>query len=224
MTAPAATDPSVAPTFSAQLRDATREDHERAEGSPFIVAYFDGRLSVEGFAALQAQLWFVYQALESSAHELRRDPIVAPFLDPRLDRLASLDLDLRTLVGADWRDRVRPGAATRAHADRIMELARTWPSGYVAHHYIRYLGDLSGGRALGTKARKLYGLDDDGVRFYRFDGIESPRAFKEGYRRLLDTAPWSADERSRIVEEARTAFRLSEAMFLELDQAVGVAA
>ena len=131
---------------------------------------------------------------------------------------------LRTLVGADWRDRVRPGAATRAHADRIMELARTWPSGYVAHHYIRYLGDLSGGRALGAKARKLYGLDDDGVRFYRFDGIESPREFKEGYRRLLDTAPWSADERSRIVEEARTAFRLSEAMFLELDQAVGVAA
>ncbi len=224
MTAPAATDPSVAATFSAQLRDETREDHERAESSPFIVAYFEGRMPVEGYAALQAQLWFVYQALESSAHELRRDPIVGPFLDPRLDRLPSLDMDLRTLVGDDWRDRVQPGAATRAHADRIMELARTWPGGFVAHHYIRYLGDLSGGRALGTKARKLYGLDEDGVRFYRFDGIESPREFKEGYRRLLDTAPWSAEERARIVDEARTGFRMTEAMFRELDQTVGVAA
>jgi heme oxygenase len=224
MTAPAAADPSVAATFSTRLRDETREDHERAESSPFIVAYLEGRIPVEGYAALQGQLWYVYEALESSARELRGDPIVGPFLDPRLDRLPSLDADLRALLGEGWRDRVHPGEATRAHAARIVELARTWPGGYVAHHYIRYLGDLSGGRALGSKARKLYQLDEDGVRFYRFQGIESPREFKDGYRRLLDGAPWSPDERSRIVEEARTGFRMTEAMFQELDRTVGVGA
>jgi heme oxygenase len=224
MTAPAVTEASVAATFSARLRDETRDYHERAESSPFIVAYFAGRMPIEGYAALQAQLWFVYQALESSAHELRGDPVVGPFLDPRLDRLASLDVDLRALLGDDWRDRVEPGPATRAHADRIVELARTWPAGYVAHHYIRYLGDLSGGRALGARARRLYGLGEDGVRFYRFDGIDSPREFKEAYRRLLDDAPWSEDERSHIVDEARAGFRMTEAMFRELDQKVGVSA
>ena len=221
MTAQDATVSSEAVPFSTRLRDETREDHERAEHSPFITAYLAGRLPMAGYAALQGQLWFVYEALESSARELRDDPVAGPFLDVRLDRLPSLEVDLRRLVGEDWRDRVRAGEAAAAHAERIRELARTWPGGFIAHHYIRYLGDLSGGRALGGKARKLYQLDDDGVRFYRFDDIDSPREYKDGYRRLLDTAPWSSDEQARIVDEARTGFRMTEAMFGELDRTVG---
>ncbi len=224
MTAHEATAPTTAVPFSARLRDETRDDHERAESSPFIVAYMAGRVPVDGYAALQGQLWFVYDALETSARQLREHPVVGPFLDPRLDRLASLDADLRRRVGDDWRDRVRPGDATRAHAEHIRELARTWPDGYVAHHYIRYLGDLSGGRALGSKARKLYQLEDDGVRFYRFDEIESPKEFKDGYRRLLDDAPWSPEEQARIVDEARTGFRMTQAMFEELDRSVAAGA
>ena len=221
MTAQDATVPSEAVPFSTRIRDETRPEHERAESSPFITAYLAGRLPIGGYAALQGQLWFVYEALESSARELRDDPVAGPFLDVRLDRLPSLEVDLRRLVGEDWRDRVRAGEAAAAHAERIRELARTWPGGFIAHHYIRYLGDLSGGRALGSKARKLYQLDDDGVRFYRFDDIDSPREFKDGYRRLLDTAPWSSDEQARIVDEARTGFRMTEAMFGELDRTVG---
>jgi heme oxygenase len=217
-------DASIEP-FSTQLREGTREEHERAESTGFVSAYLAGRVPLEGFAALQGQLWFVYEALESAAPGLRRDPVVGPFLDPRLDRLASLDADLRTLLGATWRERVRPGEAARSHAARIGELARSWPAGYLAHHYLRYLGDLSGGRALGHKARTTYHLDGDGARFYQFEGIASAREFKDAYRRRLDEAPWSADERERIVEEARVGFRLSGALFAELERAfpVGVA-
>jgi heme oxygenase len=145
---------------------------------------------------------------------------VGPFLDPRLDRVPSLEADLCRLGGDDWRRRAHAGDAARAHAARIREVARSWPAGFIAHHYIRYLGDLSGGRALGAKARKLYQLDDDGIRFYRFDAIESPKEFKDGYRRLLDGAPWSSDEQARIVDEARTGFRMTQAMFEELDRSV----
>jgi heme oxygenase len=220
MTAHEVTAPSAAVSFAVRLREGTREDHERAEHSAFIVAYLDGRVPIEGYAALQGQLLFVYEALETSARELRDDPVVGPFLDPRLDRVPSLMADLRRLVGDDWRDRVHPGDATRAHAARIRDVARSWPAGLIAHHYIRYLGDLSGGRALGAKARKLYQLDDDGVRFYRFEAIESPKEFKDGYRRLLDAAPWSSDEQARIVDEARVGFRMTQAMFEELDRSV----
>lgn len=104
-------------------------------------------------------------------------------------------------------------------SDRIREVARTWPDGPIAHHYIRYLGDLSGGRALGNRALTLYGLSDAGVLFYRFDLIESPRAFKGEFRHLLDAAPWSATEQDRIVAEARAGSRLTGAMFGELEQA-----
>jgi heme oxygenase len=212
------TKPDASAAFSVRLRDGTREDHERAESSPFITAYLAGRVPREGYAALQGQLWFVYDALEGTARSLRDDPVVGAFLDPRLDRLAALDTDLRMLVGDDWRERVEPGPAALAHASRIREIGVTWPAGVIAHHYIRYLGDLSGGRALGSKARKLYQLTDEGVRFYRFDDIPSPAAFKDDYRRLLDTAPWSATEQARIIDEARTGFRMTGAMFLELDR------
>lgn len=210
--------------FSARLRDGTRQDHERAEGSAFVTAYLAGGLPLEGYVALHGQLWFVYEALESSAAQLRDDPIVAPFLDPRLHRLPALDADLRALMGERWRTQLRPGPAVRAHAERIRELASGWPAGFVAHHYIRYLGDLSGGRALGAKARKLYALTDDGVRFYRFDGIESVREFKDRYRGLLDSAPWSDAEQRRVIEEARAGFRLTRAMFEELGGSFGVGA
>lgn len=207
--------------FSFRLRDQTREDHERAEASPFITAYMAGRIPLDGYAALQGQLWFIYEALEDAARDLRAHPIVGPFLDPRLDRLPALRADLRRLVGDEWRQRVEPGPSARAHAARIREVAQAWPAGLVAHHYIRYLGDLSGGRALGTRARKTYGLTDDGALFYRFDGIESPRAFKDQYRRLLDAAPWSPIEQDRIVEEARSGFRLTGSMFEELERGYG---
>lgn len=212
--------------FSERMRAETRDDHEQAESSPFITAYLAGHLPLEAYAALQGQLWFVYEALEESARDLRDHPVVGVFLDPRLDRLPALDADLRALVGHDWRSRVHPGAAAAAHAARIRELARTWPAGLVAHHYIRYLGDLSGGRALGNRARKLYQLSDAGVLFYRFDRIESPNAFKTEYRRLLDAAPWPTAEQDRIVQEARAGFRMTGAMFQELEQtfATGVPA
>ena len=47
MTAQDATVSSEAVPFSARLRDGTREDHERAESSPFITAYLAGRVPIE---------------------------------------------------------------------------------------------------------------------------------------------------------------------------------
>ena len=221
MTAQEPTVSSVAVPFSARLRDGTREDHERAESSPFITAYLAGRVPIDGYAALQGQLWSIYDALESSAAQLRDDPVVGPFLDPRLDRLPSLDADLRRLVGDDWR---QPGPGWRGDRGpcRAHPRARTDVARRLHRPPLHPLsGDLSGGRALGSRARKLYQLDDDGVRFYRFDDIESPEEFKDGYRRLLDAAPWSPGEQARIVDEARTGFRLTGAMFEELDRTVG---
>lgn len=203
--------------FSVRIREATRDDHERTEGSSFISAFLDGRVSRAGFAAMTEQLWFIYEALDEGAALLQDDPIAAPFLDPRLARGAALDADLTELVGSDWRDRVTACPATLAHAERIRHLGRSWPGGYLAHHYIRYLGDLSGGKVVGRTAQRVYGLSDAGVRFYRFDEIPSAREFKTTYRMLLDDAPWTEAERRRILEEAGLGFRMTGAMFDELD-------
>lgn len=211
-------DPHIhAEPFSARIREATRADHERTEQSPFIGAFLDGRVTREGYAAMTGQLWFIYEALEAGASVLRDDPVAGPFLDRRLSRRAALNADLTELMGADWRTGLTASSATRSHADRITTLSQTWPGGYLAHHYTRYMGDLSGGKVVGKTAQRVYGLTDAGVRFYRFDEIPSGRAFKDAYRQLLDDAPWTEDERLRIMDEACESFRMAGAMFDGLD-------
>jgi heme oxygenase len=209
--------------FSVRVREETRDDHERAERSTFVADLVGGRLPRQAFADFTSQLWVLYQALDAGAARLRNDPIVGPFLDPRLERGAALAADLEELLGPDWRDRIRPLPATTAHATRITTLADEWPAGYLAHHYLRYLGDLSGGKVMGKAAQRTYGLTDAGVRFYRFEAIPSGREFKDHYRRLLDSAAWSEEERQRILAEVALGFRMSGAMFEELADAVDAA-
>jgi heme oxygenase (biliverdin-producing, ferredoxin) len=205
---------SAAP-FSTVIRTATHEQHTRAEESSFMGDLLGGRLGVEAFRRYTEQLWFVYRALEDHAAALRSDPVAGPFLRPELARTRQLERDLAHLLGADWRDRAGALPATRDYAARIAECARSWPGGYVAHHYTRYLGDLSGGQVIRGTAEKTWGFQrkGDGVRFYVFDDIDNPAAFKREYRVLLDKLPVDETEKQRILDEARHAFDLNTAVF-----------
>ncbi|SEF56717.1 heme oxygenase [Actinacidiphila yanglinensis] len=212
------TPPSVAAPFSAVIRSASQDQHTEAENSPFMSDLFGGRLDVEAYTRYTEQLWFVYRALEDGAATLAGDPVAGPFLHPALLRVPALERDLDHLRGPGaWRDAV-PLPATAAYAARIREVAGTWPAGYVAHHYTRYLGDLSGGQVIRDTAEKRWGFahKGDGVRFYVFDAIGNPAAFKRGYRALLDAMPLNSSERERVLRECGRAFQLNTTLFAEL--------
>ncbi|MGW0776272.1 biliverdin-producing heme oxygenase [Streptomyces sp. NPDC002835] len=207
--------------FSTQIRLASQERHTTVQTSHFMDHLLAGRLGVEAYARYTEELWFVYRALEGAGEALRGDPVAGPFIRPELTRTAELERDLGHLRGAD----VRPGdlvplPATAAYAARIEECARTWPAGYVAHHYTRYLGDLSGGQVLRDVAEKTWGFDrkGDGVRFYVFERIPNPAAFKRDYRRLLDDVRADDLERQRMVDECRRAFDHNVAVLRELER------
>lgn len=209
------------PTFSTLIRTASHEQHTEAESSTFMSDLLGGRLDVSAYARYTEQLWFVYRALEDGAHTLREDPVAGPFIRPELARVAELERDLAHLRGPDWRAGLTALPATKTYAARVEECARTWPGGYVAHHYTRYLGDLSGGQIIRGKAEKTWGFDrkGDGVRFYVFEGIANPAAFKRSYRELLDgldTVVPDELEKQRIVDECKFAFDLNTAVFREL--------
>ncbi|WP_367125647.1 heme oxygenase (biliverdin-producing) [Streptomyces phytohabitans] len=213
--------PAGATAFSTLIRTASRQQHEEAETSAFMGDLLGGRLGVAAYRRYTEQLWFVYEALESAAEDLRADPVAGPFVQPGLFRLAALRRDLDHLHdGADWRARVRPLPATEAYAARIAELADGWPGGYVAHHYTRYLGDLSGGQIIRGTAERTWGFarKGDGVRFYVFEDIGNPAAFKRAYRELLDALPLDDLEKQRVVEECKRAFALNTAVFRELGE------
>ncbi|MFG2517093.1 heme oxygenase (biliverdin-producing) [Streptomyces sp. NPDC048584] len=202
-------------SFATLIRTASHEQHVQAETSTFMSDLLGGRLGVEAYARYTEQLWFVYEALESGAHGLTSDPVAGPFIQPELFRLPSLERDLAHLRGPGWRSTLAALPATRAYAARVTECARTWPSGYVAHHYTRYLGDLSGGQIIRGKAEQTWGFarKGDGVRFYVFEDITNPAAFKRGYRELLDAIPADDLEKQRMVGECKHAFTLNTAVF-----------
>ncbi|MFF1275939.1 heme oxygenase (biliverdin-producing) [Streptomyces marokkonensis] len=207
-------------SFSTLIRTASHQQHVEAETSAFMSDLLGGRLGVDAYARYTEQLWFVYEALESGARGLTSDPVAGPFVRPELFRLPALERDLAHLRGPDWRSRLTALPATRTYADRVAECARDWPGGYVAHHYTRYLGDLSGGQVIRGRAERTWGFarKGDGVRFYVFEDISHPAAFKRDYRGLLDALPAGGPEKQRIVSECKRAFALNTAVFRALGE------
>lgn len=206
--------------FSTVIRVASHEQHTEAETSTFMSDLLGGKLGVDAYTRYTEQLWFVYRALEDAAESLKDDAVAGPFIQPELLRVAEIERDLAHLLGPDWRDTVTALPATEAYAARVAECAAEWPGGYVAHHYTRYLGDLSGGQIIRDKAERTWGFDrkGDGVRFYVFADIANPAAFKRTYRELLDAIAADDLEKQRIIDECKRAFDFNGAVFRELGE------
>ncbi|OXM57372.1 biliverdin-producing heme oxygenase [Amycolatopsis thailandensis] len=211
---PVTTDVESGP-FSANLRASTMAAHERANHSEYMNALLGGELSLEGYTRLAIQYYFIYQAIERAADKLAADPVAGKFVFEELRRLPSLERDLEHLVGPDWRETVRPLASTERYARRVAE-ASDWSGGFVAHHYTRYLGDIAGGQVIRRLLEREYEVRDAGSLFYHFDQLGSAPKFRDGYRERLNSAPWSEDERARLIEEAIVAFECNIAVFDEL--------
>jgi heme oxygenase len=205
--------------FAARIRRATMVEHREAENRTFISRLMAGKVPLAGFAELTAQYLVIYRELEAAAAEMRDDAVAGPFADPALFRVPALEADLAHLYGADWRDTVPTLASTERYAQRLREQCRTSPAHFVAHHYVRYLGDLSGGQLIGRTLTEKYGLGPAGTAFYRFEEIGDPRAYKTAYRRKLDALDLPEAQLAVTVAEAQLAFGFNGAIFQELGAA-----
>ncbi|MER3390667.1 MAG: biliverdin-producing heme oxygenase [Microcella sp.] len=205
--------------FSRLVRERTARGHRSSESATFMSDLMTGEGSRQDYVALVEQHYFIYEALESVQPAMRANPDLSPFLSPALTRLPALESDLEYLLGDDWRDRVAPLEVTRRYAARILEVAATWPAGYIAHHYTRYLGDLSGGQYIAKVMARRFGFDSNGIGFYLFDQIADPAAFKDTYRAQLDAVDWSEEERERVIDEVMAAYDMNTELFVGLSEA-----
>ncbi|MBA0127688.1 biliverdin-producing heme oxygenase [Haloechinothrix sp. YIM 98757] len=203
-------------SLSQALRSATSEAHDRAHRSRYMTELLAGSLSIESYAQLAGQYYFVYHTLEEATRAMRHHPLGGRFALDELTRLPALSADLAYLLGPGWRTAIDPLPATRRYCKRMRAVAFDSPAGLVAHHYTRYLGDLAGGQVVRRLLRDTYGITDDGALFYRFDRITNPHAFRTTYRALLDSSPWTDRERRSIVEESLLAYELNIAVLGEL--------
>jgi hypothetical protein len=84
-------------------------------------------------------------------------------------------------------------APLKAYIDHLRSLASsvtTAPS-LLAHAYVRYLGDLSGGQVIGARIRKSYNLKGmDGASFYEFADSASDDGIEEKKKHLAQIKAW----------------------------------
>ncbi|MEV4165128.1 heme oxygenase (biliverdin-producing) [Nonomuraea dietziae] len=211
-------------TFSETLRAATWSDHESAEGESYLTELMAGRLSAEEYGEMVAQHYFAYLALDGAAERLADHPVAGRFVFPSLYRQRALERDLATIYGPTWESRIAPSKATRTLVARIEQVS-DWPGGYIAHHYTRYMGDLSGGQFIRMELQKIYGYGKGGgVDFYVFDEIGSLPRFKNEYRARLDALALDEAEGQRIIREVRLAYQLNTEVLAELLHTVRSAA
>lgn len=209
--------------FSQALRERTWGSHGDSEGATFMSDLMQGKGTKDDYIAMVAQHYFIYEALEGAERGFENDEVAAAFITPRLTRLPAIEADLEFLVGSDWRDQISPLPTTERYVDRINTVAATWAGGFIAHHYTRYLGDLSGGQHIRRMMQRHFGFDTNGVGFYFFDEIASPADFKGTYREQLDAAGWSEEERERVIEEVLLAYSFNTDLFHDLSAAKAAA-
>jgi heme oxygenase len=206
---------------AARVIEATRAQHEQAETRSFITALMAGELGLEEYSAYLAQYAHVYQALESRPPSDRE---LGPLEAPELARMEAIEGDLCALGVADWCDTHPALEATTEYVDRLLSLGTDEFPQYLAHHYTRYLGDLSGGQAIAVLMARHYGAADSQLGFYRFEGIDSPVRFKRAYRQAIDALEFTDAQDEDFIAEAKEAFRLNSALFDALDAHLGARA
>ncbi|MEL0625594.1 biliverdin-producing heme oxygenase [Salinibacterium amurskyense] len=210
--------------FSQALRERTWSSHGDSEGADFMKDLMTGKGTRDDYIALVAQHYFIYEAIEAAADQFSTDPVAAPFITSQLTRLPAIEADLEFLIGANWRDQITALPTAAAYAARVREIAaQNWAGGFIAHHYTRYLGDLSGGQIIRTIMQRQFGFETNGVGFYLFDEIAKPKEFKNTYRDQLDAVEWDDAERDRVIEEVLAAYQFNTDLFIDLSRAKAAA-
>jgi heme oxygenase len=197
------------------LREASAEDHRATENRPFLSRLTQGSLSLDAYARYLGQLRWIYEALES------RSCGDAAVFDPRLHRQSAIEADLAALGVEDAVADHPALPATARYAEHLSTLAASSDRldstvRYLAHHYTRYLGDLSGGQAVAALVARHYGAGEHQLAFARFPDLGHVVDAKRRYREQLNAVPLDEAEVDELVREVGRAFAFNAAIFDEL--------
>lgn len=199
------------------LDDGTRKSHSVAQNSSFVSGFFRGLSTREAYSKLLTSLYFVYTAMEDTFDSTSED-MVKEMDNSELRRVDALSLDMEYFYGPGWEKIITPSRAAKKYADRVLEVGRDQPKLLIAHQYTRYLGDLFGGQMMGGMATRSLNLEDgNGVAFYTFDDINSPKDFITTWYQKLNELDLTAEEKQEIVDEANYVFELNIEILEELE-------
>ena len=202
-------------TLSTRLKEGTKKSHNAAENTKFVAGFLRGVLNPEEYRKLITDFYYVYETMEQRIDETK-DPLASILKQwgAKLYRTAFLQRDLRYYYGPMYRELMVPSEACNTYCYRLNEIAEKDPYLLIAHHYTRYIGDLSGGQILKGIAKKaLNPPEGEGLHFYDFPMIDDAKAFKTDYRAVLDGLEVNEHQVNTLITEANYAFRLNMYIF-----------
>jgi len=203
-------------SLSIALKEGTKESHSAAENTKFVASFLRGVVDYEEYRKLLTNFYYVYDTMEQRIRETE-DPMVQAVRSEALERKEGIERDLEYYYGAEWKEKQIPSEACNKYCARINEVAEQNPYLLVAHHYTRYIGDLSGGKILKEiTARVLKPPAGKGLDFYEFPSIPDAKLFKQNYRAILDNLGADSAQETAIIAEANYAFQLNMFMFDEI--------
>lgn len=204
--------------FSARLKASTATIHDEVEHTNFMVDLMEGRLDARAYALLLKQYTVIYAALEAKSREFAEDPIFAPFHDVNLFRGERIVRDLQELIGSEeftLNDSDLPiTGGAEAYARHLGHIDK--PEQVIAHHYTRYLGDLSGGQAIGALMGRHYDIPADALTIWDFTELGKTKPYKDSYRLRLNDIAGTGGNEQIVIDETMTAFELNGELLSEL--------
>ncbi|KAG0292235.1 heme oxygenase (decycling) 1 [Linnemannia gamsii] len=207
--------------LAVELKEGTKFLHAEAGRSKFMKYFFKGEVSPATYGRFLVSLYQIYLVLEKALDDHKDNAQLALIYFPEeLSRKKPLEEDLEFFNGPDWRQLLTPiTPAQQSYISSIQNCATSeHPERLVAHSYVRYLGDLSGGQVLAKRLQKYNDLPEDkGVSFYHFALIDDNDQFKEMFRKRLNQIEVPDEVRELIVEEAKEAFMRNIEIFAEFD-------
>ena len=163
-----------------QIKAQTSDSHRSAERTDFMKNLFSGDLPIESYIKYLSVLMYVYDTLEATIRDNLNSDVIKGIFDEKLERSWQISSDLGNM------EKVVPfdGKLTDYLNEYMIMIGKASPVELAAHHYIRYLGDLSGGQILKNVLKKNYSLSDNQLSFYEFD--LDAKTYRENYKEKLN--------------------------------------
>ncbi len=192
--------------LSSLLRSSTMAIHGQVEGGDFMKKIFSGPLTEQDYYLYLWSLVQVYESLENSMAEHQSEQNISPVYFKELLRMSSLQTDMEVWKSFQVEIPESLKKTVHAYCEYLQSLSAQNPSLLVAHAYVRYLGDLSGGQMIAKALGKKF-VNSQGLHFYSFDQVHDIHEMKQAYRRGLDQiGSQSPDKVQALCEEAQKAF------------------
>lgn len=195
--------------LSKRLYEETKSVHEQVESMDFVVALRNQKLTQSRYVQYLADLKVVYEALENGLRLNAENPVIKEIYNEKLNRTNSLVQDLKSFAAED----IKPTAAAIDYANYLQDLSKRIPLLLVAHAYVRYLGDLSGGRMLKKFVDQIF--PGEHTSFYNFEDLLGPNPngvkfveYKNEWKERVDSLELTDNDKIALINEAKKSFEL----------------